>query len=220
VFDWITGLIARMGYFGIAMLMFLENVVPPIPSELIMPLAGFVASKGEMRHVFALIAGTAGSFIGAYLWFYAARRIGERRLRRFVYKYGKWVALSCADIDVANHWFQRRGAIAVFIGRLIPGVRTFISVPAGLSSMSALKFSFYTLLGTVLWTGLLLLAGHILRENFELVSGYVGVLSNVVFAIFAATLVWRYVQQWRRRNDDVPDEDDCEAAVHPSVPSI
>jgi membrane protein DedA with SNARE-associated domain len=213
VFDWITGLIARMGYFGIAMLMFLENVVPPIPSELIMPLAGFVASKGEIRHVFALIAGTVGSFVGAYLWFYAARRIGERRLRRFVREYGKWVALSCRDIDVAKDWFQRHGPTSVFIGRLIPGVRTFISVPAGLSSMSALKFSFYTLLGTVLWTGLLLLAGHILRENFELVSGYVGVLSNIVFAIFAATLVWRYVQQWRHRNDDIPDEDDCEAAV-------
>jgi membrane protein DedA with SNARE-associated domain len=211
VFDWITGLIARMGYLGVAMLMFLENVVPPIPSELIMPLAGFVASKGEMRHVLALIAGTLGSFAGAYLWFYGARRIGERRLRRFVQKHGRWVALSCRDIDQANEWFRRHGAVSVFVGRLIPGVRTFISVPAGLSNMSPLVFSFYTLLGTVLWTGLLLFAGHILRENFGLVSGYVGVLSNVVFAIFAATVAWRYIQQWRRRNDDVPDEDDCEA---------
>ena len=211
MFDWITGLIARMGYFGVAMLMFLENLVPPVPSELIMPLAGYVASKGEMQHMFALIAGTVGSFAGAYLWFYAARRIGERRLRRFVQKHGKWVALSCRDINQANDWFHRHGAMSVFVGRLIPGVRTFISVPAGLSDMSPLAFSFYTLLGTVLWTGLLLLAGHILRENFELVSDYVGVLSNAVFAIFAATVIWRYIQQWRHRNDDVADENDCDA---------
>jgi membrane protein DedA with SNARE-associated domain len=201
MFEWITELMAQFGYGGVALLMFLENLVPPIPSELIMPLAGFVASTGDLAYWGVLVAGIAGSFAGALLWFLAARRIGEQRLRRFVDQYGKWVTLTCRDLDAASDWFERHGPVSVFVGRLVPGVRTFISVPAGFSSMSALQFSVYTLLGTVVWTSILLFAGHLLRENYSLVADYIGVLSNVVLALFASALAWRYVQQWRHRND-------------------
>lgn len=210
MFEWITRLIAQFGYGGVALLMFLENLVPPIPSELIMPLAGFVASTGEMRHWIVLLAGTAGSFAGALLWFLIGRRVGEHRLRSFVRKHGKWVTLTCRDLDQANAWFQRHGPVSVFLGRLVPGVRTFISVPAGFSSMPVLQFCVYTLAGTVVWTAVLLFAGHLLRENYERVADYIGVLSNIVLSGFAVTLVWRYVRQWRRRNDDAAADDGCE----------
>jgi membrane protein DedA with SNARE-associated domain len=200
MFEWVTNLIAELGYGGVALLMFLENLVPPVPSELIMPLAGFVASQGELAYWAVLLAGTTGSFAGALFWFLVGRRIGEQRLRRFVDRYGKWVTLTCEDIDQATEWFRRHGAASVFVGRLIPGVRTFISVPAGLSSMPLLVFSAYTIAGTVTWTGALMFAGHLLRENYSVVGDYIGVLSNVIFAAFAAALAWRYVQQWRHRN--------------------
>ena len=213
MFEWVTALIAHLGYGGVALLMFLENLVPPIPSELIMPLAGFVASQGEMRHGAALAAGTTGSFAGALLWFLAARRVGDRRLRSFVRKHGKWVTLTCRDLDQANEWFHRHGPASVFLGRLIPGVRTFISVPAGLSAMPLGTFCAYTLLGTVSWTAALLFAGHILKANYELVSDYIGFLSSAVMALFVLTLVWRYFRQWQHRNDETPAEEDCGEGV-------
>jgi membrane protein DedA with SNARE-associated domain len=199
MFEWVTNLIAQFGYAGVAFLMFLENLVPPVPSELIMPLAGFVASQGELAHWAVLTAGTAGSFAGALFWFIVGRRIGEERLRKFVDRHGKWVTLSCEDLDQANEWFRRHGAASVFIGRLIPGVRTFISVPAGISSMPLPKFVVYTVAGTLVWTAVLMFAGHVLRENYELVSDYIGVISNAVLVLFAAGLAWRYFRQWRQR---------------------
>jgi membrane protein DedA with SNARE-associated domain len=211
VFEWITQLIASIGYAGVAILMLLENVIPPIPSELIMPLAGFVASGGGMSHAGAWSAGAGGSFAGAYFWFIVGRRVGQRRLRKLVRQYGRWVTLSCDDLDRAQEWFGRHGPASVFIGRLIPGVRTFISVPAGMSGMSALQFSSYTMLGTALWTGALLLAGHVLRASYGSVSHYIGLVSNIVFGLLAAALAWRYFQQWRHRNDETPaEEEDCE----------
>jgi membrane protein DedA with SNARE-associated domain len=199
VLDWISELIATMGYEGVALLMLLENVVPPIPSELIMPLAGYVASQGQLSTIGVIAAGTTGSFIGAVLWFWVARRYGSARLRSFVDRHGKWVTLDCEDIDKANNWFRRHGRSSVFIGRLIPGVRTLISVPAGLSDMSAPLFLIYTLAGSILWNAVLVWAGHLLQANYQAVKGITGPVSTGVFSLMAAALVWRYVQQWRKR---------------------
>ena len=120
MFDWITSIVERMGPIGVALLMFLENVFPPIPSELVMPLAGFVAERGDFPLWRAIIAGSLGSLAGAVGWYLVGRKVGEKRLRRWVDDHGRWLTLSCEDIDKAKDWFDRHGGAAVFIGRLIP----------------------------------------------------------------------------------------------------
>ena len=164
MFDWISGFIDAVGLAGIALLMFIENVFPPIPSELIMPLAGFNAASGD-HNLFAVItAGSAGSLAGAVLWYWVGMRIGTDRLKRLARRHGPWLTISPDEIDQSNAWFERHGGMAVMLGRLIPTVRTFISVPAGVSEMSFLKFLTYSTVGTVAWTSFPILAGYWLQS--------------------------------------------------------
>jgi len=173
-----------MGYLGIALLMFLENLFPPIPSELIMPLAGFTASKSnEMQLAPAIAAGTIGTVLGALPWYYAGKLLSEERLRDLADKYGKWIAVSGADIDKANRWFTRHGNKAVFLCRLVPGVRTLISLPAGINNMPLIPFLAYSTGGTILWVSFLTLAGYKLAENYERVDEYLAPVSKIVVVI-------------------------------------
>src|SRR5687767_9311342 len=135
MFDWIATVIQRLGYVGVAALTFLENLFPPIPSELVIPLAGFVAARGELQIAIVILAASAGSLAGAIVWYAIGRQVGERRLRAWVDRHGRWLTLSANDVDRAQGWFRRHGKAAVFLGRLVPGVRTFVSLPAGFSAM-------------------------------------------------------------------------------------
>jgi membrane protein DedA with SNARE-associated domain len=148
MFEWIVSVIARFGYAGVAILTFLENLFPPIPSELIIPLAGFVAAQGTLGLGGVIAAGTLGSLAGATLWYAVARRIGERRFRAWVDRHGKWLTLGREDIDRAQAWLNRHGRTAVLLGRLVPGVRTFVSLPAGFSGMPAVPFLLWSAAGT------------------------------------------------------------------------
>jgi membrane protein DedA with SNARE-associated domain len=195
--DWIIGVVKQMGYLGIAFLTFLENVFPPIPSELIMPLAGFVSEQGGMNIGGAIAAGSVGSLAGAFAWYYVGRMVGEERLRKWVDNHGKWLTLSCEDLDRSKDWFSRHGAAVIFFGRLIPGIRTFISVPAGLDKMPVWQFTLYSAAGTVIWTAALTYAGYLLRHNFEDVKTVIGPVSTAVFAIILAWYFYRLVRQWR-----------------------
>lgn len=196
MFDWITRVIATLGYTGVAVLTFLENLLPPIPSELVIPLAGFVAAKGDLRIAIVIAAGSAGSLLGAVVWYEVGRRVGERRLHRWVERHGRWLTLGVRDVERAQAWFSRHGNVAVFVGRLVPGVRTFVSVPAGFASMPRGRFLLYSAAGTVIWTTALAYAGVILRSNFSLVGDYINVASNVLFAALGLLLVWRYFKCW------------------------
>jgi membrane protein DedA with SNARE-associated domain len=196
MFEWITSTVRTLGYSGVALLALLENVFPPIPSELVLPLAGFVAAQGELNVWMVIIAGTAGSLAGAVLWYEIGRRIGERRLRGWVRRSGKWLTLSVSDIDRAQAWFKRHGGRAVFVGRLVPGVRTLISLPAGFAGMPRTAFLLHTVAGTAIWTALLAYAGVILRSNFELVGDYIGVATNIMVVLLVMLLVRRYVRCW------------------------
>ncbi len=144
MFDWVTGFLEQGGYVVVALLMFLENVFPPIPSELIMPLAGFNAAQGEQNIVLVIVAGSIGSLAGALLWYYIGLWIGLERLKRFSRRHGRWLTLTPDEIDQADAWFDAYGGWAVLVGRLIPTVRTFISVPAGMSGMRLGKFLIFT----------------------------------------------------------------------------
>lgn len=198
MFDWITATVATLGYWGVAGLTFLENLCPPIPSEIVIPAAGFVAATGGLGVAGVIAAGTLGSVAGATVWYEVGRRVGERRLREWVGRSGKWLALSPRDVDRSQEWFQRHGGAAVFVGRLVPGLRTFVSLPAGFAGMPLGRFLLYSAAGTAIWTAGLAYAGVALQANFALVSDYVGVATNVAMAAFGALIVRRYVQCWRR----------------------
>lgn len=185
--EWITGLIEDMGYLGIALLMFLENLFPPLPSEVIMPMAGFTASGGELSLVGVLIAGTAGTLSGALFWYGVARWLGEKRLKRWAGRHGRWITLSPKDIDALDQWFAAHSRWAVPVGHLVPGIRTLISIPAGIFGMGLPRFMLLTLAGAGAWTSTLGLAGYALGSRYEEVEGYLGPAST---AIMALILLW------------------------------
>lgn len=199
--DWIKNTIESLGYWGIALLMFVENLFPPIPSELIMPLAGYTANLpgSRLNIVGVFVAGLLGSAIGALIWYYPGKFLGEKRLQDLANRYGKWINISSKDISKAKSWFDSQGHKAVFIGRLIPGVRTFISVPAGISNMPLLPFLFYTTLGSAAWVGLLTYSGYLLGSQYELVDKYLAPVSKIVLGTLVLVfVVW--VLKRKRRN--------------------
>jgi membrane protein DedA with SNARE-associated domain len=180
-----------MGYAGIVLLTFLENLFPPIPSELILPLAGYVSSRGDMSLTGAVIAGAAGSLSGCTCWYLAGRWIGERHLRRLVERYGRWLTIHTDELDRAKDWFRRHGTGAVFFGRLAPGIRTLISVPAGLSCMPAATFLVASALGTALWTAVLTVAGYWLGESFGDIEKPLGWVSTAILLITLLVYIYR-----------------------------
>jgi membrane protein DedA with SNARE-associated domain len=198
MFEWITTTIESLGYFGVAALTLFENVFPPIPSELVIPLAGFVAAEGRFRLDIMIAAASCGSLAGATLWYAVGRTIGERRLRQWVAVHGKWLALGPHDIDRAQAWFQRHGAASVCIGRVVPGVRTFVSIPAGLARMPVGPFLLYSTIGTVIWTAALAIAGSVLQSNFGVVGAHINVVSNIVIGGFVLLMLVRYYKCWLR----------------------
>jgi membrane protein DedA with SNARE-associated domain len=202
MFNWITTVIATLGYIGVAALTFLENLFPPIPSELVIPLAGFVAANGPLRLDIVIMAASFGSLAGAFVWYDIGRRIGERTLRAWVRRYGKWLTLSENDLDVAQQWFQRHGRASVLVGRLVPGVRTSVSLPAGFAKMPLGAFLMFSALGTVLWTAALASAGVLLQAHHTRVRDYVNAATNLLLAAFGAMLVKRYVRCWRASRID------------------
>lgn len=189
--NWITNIISSLSYWGIALLMLLENIFPPIPSEVIMPLAGFTAQQGQLNLLFVILAGTVGSILGALPWYYIGKQVGERRLRQWVDRHGKWLTLSGEDIDKSQQWFNKYGGAAVFFGRLIPGIRTLISIPDGFEEMPLFTFLLYSTVGTLLWVGLLSYAGFVLGQNYQLVKKFLTPISIVVAVVLALVLgVW------------------------------
>ena len=194
--EWILNTMNSLGYLGIGLLMFAENLFPPIPSELIMPLAGFTASKGNMNFTLAVLAGVVGTIVGALPWYYAGKLVGEERLKHLADKYGKWITVSSQDIDKATRWFHRYGNKAVLFGRLVPGIRTLISLPAGLSEMPLVPFLIYSTLGTTAWVMLLTFLGFQLGERYELVEKYLDPVSKIVLVILiVAFIAWVVMKQ-------------------------
>ncbi|WP_299836403.1 DedA family protein [uncultured Jannaschia sp.] len=197
MFEWITGVMAAGGYLAVAGLMLLENIFPPIPSEVVMPLAGFLAATGELSFLGVLVAGTVGSVAGATFWYWIGLKLGEDRLRRFTERHGRWLTISPEEVDRASDWFRRHGAWAILIGRILPGLRTLISVPAGVARMPLLPFLFYTTLGSVVWIAGLTVLGYLLEAQYERVAGWLDPVSWIVVGALVAVYVWRLVRQAR-----------------------
>jgi membrane protein DedA with SNARE-associated domain len=192
---WVISLMSSLGYWGIALLMFLENLFPPIPSELIMPLAGFTVAQGKMNFWGAVFAGTVGTMAGTYAWYYLGRLVNYQRLQAGAERYGKWIRVSAHDIDRVNDWFNKYGTKAVFFGRMVPGIRTLISLPAGINNMPFTTFTIYSTVGTLLWTLALTTAGFLLGENYASIEQYLAPISKlVIFGLIGLIGYWIFRQ--------------------------
>ncbi len=199
MFDWITGWIEQLGYTAVAVLMFAENLFPPIPSELVMPLSGYTASQGDLNLWGVLAAGWAGSMLGALFWYGIGYWVGLERIRRFAARHGRWLTMTPEEVGQANDWFHRHGGKAVFFGRLVPAVRTFISIPAGVSDMSFMVFLLYTAVGTALWTAFLTALGYILGSSYDQISTWMNPVTDVVVGLILIWYLWRVATFGRRR---------------------
>ena len=201
----IEDIIAALGYPGITLVMFLENIFPPIPSEIVMPFAGFlVADNGEMTFPGIVIAGTLGSVLGALVIYYVGVWADDLVIRRFVRRYGRYFTVSEQDLDRALSFFDRYGEAIVFFGRLIPIIRSLISLPAGMKRMPLRRFLLFTALGTAIWTALLSAAGVILKENWEDILTFIDTYQMVTLVVVGAAVlvlvIRRYWSVWTHRS--------------------
>ena len=195
VVNWAISLVETLGYAGVALLVALENLFPPIPSEVVLPLAGFVAASEEASVGGMVLAATIGSMLGAYALYGVSAAVGPIRLRGFVEKYGKWLRLGEEDLDRAEAWFDQKARTVVMISRCVPLMRSLISVPAGFRRMPLLQFSLYTLAGSLVWNLALVGAGYLLGENWKQAGQPVDVLQGVVVLAIVIAVAW-FV--WRR----------------------
>lgn len=194
----IQDIIEALGYPGITFVMFVENIFPPIPSEVVMPFAGFLVADGKFNFWGILLAGTLGSILGAVVIYYIGVWADELVIRRFIRRFGKYFMLGEDDIDRALGAFNRYGEIIIFIGRLIPIIRSLISLPAGMDRMPLPKFLLFTALGTTLWTGILGYAGVVLGQNWEDVLGFVDQYEMLTLVVIIVLVVWFVVKRGRQ----------------------
>ena len=201
--DWVVRLIEQSGYLGIGFLMFLETIFPPIPSEVIMPLAGVAAAQGKLGFLPVVASGTAGAMFGNTVWYLAARALGVGRLKPFITRYGRWLTMNWRDVARAERWFAEQGVFFVFFARMLPTLRTLVSVPAGLLRMRFKTFFIASALGTAGWTTILAGAGYKLQENVTEVERIIGPVSNAILVVLIAGYLWRV---WTHRDHEEPEE--------------
>jgi membrane protein DedA with SNARE-associated domain len=203
--DFIINLVASGGYWGVALLMALENVFPPIPSELIMGLAGIEAGKGHFNLWLMILAGTIGSVAGNYFWYAIGRALGLRRLDHFVNRWGRWLTLDTREVERFNRLFHRHGAVTIFFARMVPTIRTLISLPAGIFRMSCVKFLVWTFAGAGLWNVVFAGIGFQLGSRVEEIDRYTGPISTgvivLIFAVYALRVIF-----WRPEGTKLPVE--------------
>jgi membrane protein DedA with SNARE-associated domain len=192
--DWVIQMIEQSGYLGVGFLMFLETVFPPIPSEIIMSVSGVAAAKGQMSLAGAIAAGTAGAMLGNVVWYLAARALGIIRLKPFIDRFGRWLTMDWDEVLRAERWFRTNGTFFVFLGRMIPTVRSLVSIPAGLLKMRFRTFFIASTLGTAGWTAAIAVAGYKLREQFSEVDAWLGPISNAVLVTLIVAYLWRVVR--------------------------
>ncbi len=198
--EWILKLISDASYIGVAFLMFAETVFPPIPSEVIMPVAGLAAAKGQMNIYGVIASGTAGAMFGNYFWYLAARVVSIERFKPFILRWGRYLTLDWAEIERAEKLFGTQGWAIVFFGRMLPTLRSLISIPAGLLHMRLTTFFFWSTLGTVGWTAFLGTFGFVMGSRYKEVDTYVGPVAFAVMAVIVAGYIWRLIR-WKPQSD-------------------
>ena len=210
--NWVQDVINQFGYFGVALLVVIENVFPPIPSEIVLPFAGFVAQQGasavnataaaaqsDTTVIGMMIAATVGSVVGALILYFVSAAIGPERLRGFVERFGKWFGVKSSDLVRAEEWFDRRSVVAVLVGRCVPLIRSIVSIPAGFRRMKLTSFVVLTAIGSAVWNIALIGAGAVLGDQWERVGEYVGVFQWLVIAAVLVLLVRFVVSRLKKR---------------------
>ncbi len=187
--DWATNIVERLGYAGVTMLVALDNLFPPIPSEVVLGLAGYTASRGDSWVVGMIVAASIGSMVGAWILYGLSAAIGPVRLRAIVLRYGTWIGFGETDLDRAESWFDRRSRVAVLVCRCIPLIRSLISIPAGFRRMPLGTFTLFTLVGSLVWNTILVTAGYLLADQWEKVLDVTEPFQTVVIAVIALLIV-------------------------------
>jgi membrane protein DedA with SNARE-associated domain len=208
--DWIIRLVDWAGYWGVAFLMLLETVFPPVPSEVIMTVAGVSASRGNMTLTGTIAAGTFGAMLGNWLWYWLAIKFGEARMHVFIDKYSRLLTLDWEEVERGHTMFRKHGSIIVLIARMIPTLRSLISIPAGLFKMSLRRFLVFSTIGTAGWSAALAGAGYFLGSQFDDVEKWLGPLSTLVIVAIVVTYVWRLFR-WK------PKPVDARSDTHPEA---
>lgn len=196
---WVFELVEQGGLLGVYLLMLLETVFPPIPSEVIMPVAGIQAAKGSMTLAGVIAAGTAGAMTGNLIWYVVARIVGIDRFRPLIERHGRWLTLDWPEVERAQHLFGRFGGAIVMIARILPTVRTIVSIPAGMVRMQLSGFLIWSTIGTAMWSSGLAVAGWLLGRQFDRIEAVIGPLSTMVMVLIVGTYLWRQATWHRRR---------------------
>jgi len=196
--DMFQHLIDRLGYSGVLLLLFIENIFPPLPSEVVVPFCGFAAARGELGLPGVIAAAVLGSMVGQMPWYYAGRILGRRRVTALAGRYGRWLTVSPREVEIVFDWFHRYGAGSVFFGRMVPAIRAVISLPAGIAKLSLPVFLVYSLAGTTIWMGGLAYAGYKLGQNYTLVGKYLEPGTKIVVAAIVLLYVVRLALSFRK----------------------
>jgi len=192
--DWIIGLVNTTGYWGVAFLMLLETVFPPIPSEVIMTVAGVSAARGNMHFGGVVAAGTAGAMLGNWMWFWLAIRFGEKRIHKLIDRHSRWLTLNWDEVERGQRLFRRHGSAIVLFARMLPTLRSLISIPAGLFGMSHRRFLVFSAIGTAGWSAALAGVGYFLGSRFADIERWLGPISTAIIALIVLAYLWRL---WR-----------------------
>ena len=189
---------ATLAYLTIFLAMFLENIIPPIPSEIIMPLGGFFVYQQKLNFYILVFWGLLGTIAGSLPWYYLGRLVNEKRLSNFLDDKGKYLGITSNDLAKSKRWFDKYGVSLIFWGRLVPGIRTLISVPAGIELMSLRRFLIWTTLGSLIWVALLTYAGYVFGENYLVIDTYFEKVKYVLKPIFITLLIYLLVKFFLR----------------------
>lgn len=191
--EWVIRLIEQTGYLGIGFLMLAETVFPPIPSEVIMSVAGLQAAKGDLWLPFVILSGTAGAMFGNLFWYFVARALGLERFHPFINRWGRWLTIDWHEVKRADKWFRIHGNAFVGFGRIVPTIRSLVSVPAGFLHMSLKSFTLWSTLGTGVWTAMLAIVGWTMGKQYGDVDAILGPVSNIVILLLVFFYLWRVV---------------------------
>ncbi|EES41685.1 SNARE-like domain protein [Staphylococcus caprae M23864:W1] len=199
----ITEFISKWGYMAIFILILLENVLPVVPSEIILTFAGLLSVKSHLSIWTLLIIATIASFIGLLILYYICRLISEERLYRFVDLHGKWMKLKSKDLKRANDWFKKYGAWAVFLCRFVPVLRVLITIPAGINRMNVVQFTILSLLGTTIWNFALILLGRVLSDSFSALMNGIHTYSRIMYVIIIIAIIYFVIRYFMKRRKNV-----------------
>ena len=192
-----------MAYLTICLAMFLENIIPPIPSEIIMPLGGFFVYQQKLNFYILVFWGLFGTILGSLPWYYLGRLVNEKKISNFLDKRGKYIGITSNDLSKSKRWFDKYGVSLVFWGRLVPGIRTLISVPAGMELMPLKKFLVWTTLGSLIWIVLLTYAGYIFGENYQVIESYLNQIKYIVKPILILIITYfliKFIMRLYKKN--------------------